>query len=170
MQGSSSWSQSKRGSLRFGLVAACLALLAFPGASWAQRSAASINGTVKDPTGAVVPQAAITLTNTQTNVAQTAVTNDTGEYVIQNILPGSYILRAAKKGLETVTQPAITLEVNQTTTFDFTLPVGATTQTVTVEAAAAALETSTAEIGSVVTVKMVNDLPLNGRNLPNCSN
>jgi len=164
MEGSSSWSQSKRGSLRFGLVVACLALLAFPSASWAQRSAASINGTVKDTTGAVIPQAAITLTNTQTNVTQTAVTNDTGEYVIQNILPGSYLLKAAKEGFQTVTQPAISLEVNQTTTFDFTLPVGATTQTVTVEAAAAALETSTAEIGSVVTVKMVNDLPLNGRN------
>jgi outer membrane receptor protein involved in Fe transport len=138
--------------------------LAFPSASWAQRSAASINGTVRDTTGAVIPQAAITLTNTQTNVTQTAVTNDTGEYVIQNILPGSYLLKAAKEGFQTATQPAITLEVNQTTTFDFTLPVGATTQTVTVEAAAAELETSTAEIGSVVTVKMVNDLPLNGRN------
>jgi len=164
MEGSSSWSQSKRGSLRSALVVACLALLVFPSASWAQGSAASINGTVKDPTGAVVPEATITLTNTQTNVAQTAATNATGEYVIQNILPGSYLLKAAKEGFQTVTQPAITLEVNQTTTFDFTLPVGATTQTVTVEAAAAALETSTAEIGSVVTVKMVNDLPLNGRN------
>src|SRR5208337_3474866 len=57
-----------------------------------------------------------------------------------------------------------TLQVNQTTTFDFTLPVGATSQTVTVQAAAAGIETSTAELGSVVVQKEVNDLPLNGRN------
>jgi len=164
MEGSSSWSRLKRGSLRFGLVVACLALFVFPSASWAQRSSAAINGTVKDTTGAVIPQASITLTNTQTNVTLTATTNATGEYVIQDILPGSYVIKAYKEGFQTVTQPPITLEVNQTTTFDFTLPVGATTQTVTVEAAAGAIETSTAELGSVVTQKMVNDLPLNGRN------
>jgi outer membrane receptor protein involved in Fe transport len=151
-------------SLRLSLAVAFLALLAFPGASWAQRSSAAINGTVRDSTGAVVPQATITLTNTQTNVTQTATTNDTGEYVILEIPPGTYVLKASKEGFQTVTQPGLTLEVNQTTTFDFNLQVGSTTQTVTVEAAAGAIETSTAELGSVVTQKMVNDLPLNGRN------
>ena len=151
-------------SLKFGLIAALILLVAFPSASWAQRSAAAINGTVRDTTGAVIPQASISLTNTETNVAQTTLTNATGEYVILNILPGTYVMKAFKEGFQTVNQPAFTLQVNQTTTFDFTLPVGSTTQTVTVEAAAGAIETSTAELGSVVAQKEVNDLPLNGRN------
>ncbi|HUY15536.1 MAG TPA: TonB-dependent receptor [Terriglobia bacterium] len=140
--------------------------LALAGArpAWAQRSTASINGTVKDASGGVVPQAAVTLTNTETNVTQTATTNDTGDYVILNILPGRYMLKAGKEGFETVTQPDFTLEVNQTTIFDFTLTVGSSKQTVTVEAVASHVETSTAELGTVVGRKMVNDLPLNGRN------
>jgi len=165
MEGSTSLSRLKGlRALKFGLVVALLALYAFPSATWAQRSAATINGSVRDTTGAVIPQATISLTHTETNVTQTTSTNATGEYIILNILPGTYVLKASKEGFQTVNQPAFTLQVNQTTTFDFTLQVGATTQTVTVEAAAGAIETSTAELGSVVTRKMVNDLPLDGRN------
>jgi outer membrane receptor protein involved in Fe transport len=137
--------------------------LAAPGAR-AQRSTASINGTVKDSTGAVVPAATVTLTNTATNVVQTAVTNATGDYVILNILPGQYTLKASKEGFEAVTQAEFTLDVNQTTSFDFTLKVGSSMQTVTVQATAAQVQTSTSELGTVVTQTMVNDLPLNGRN------
>jgi outer membrane receptor protein involved in Fe transport len=151
-------------SLKLALIAALILLVAFPSASWAQRSAAAINGTVRDTTGAVIPDATIVLTNTETNVAQTALTNATGEYVVLNILPGTYVMKASKEGFQTINQPAFTLQVNQTTTFDFTLQVGSTTQTVTVEAAAAGIETSTAELGSVVTQRMVDDIPLNGRN------
>jgi len=86
-------------SLRLSLAVAFLALLAFPGASWAQRSSAAINGTVRDSTGAVVPQAIITLTNTQTNVTQTATTNDTGEYVILEIPPRYLRLEGFQGGL-----------------------------------------------------------------------
>jgi outer membrane receptor protein involved in Fe transport len=147
------------------VIPASLALLlALPVASWAQRSTATINGTVRDATGAVIPQATISLTNTATNVTQTAVTNDAGTYMIIEIRPGTYVLKVQKEGFESVTQPAFTLEVNQTTAFDFTLPVGSTKQTVEVKAVAANIETSTAELGSVVTKTMVNDLPLNGRN------
>jgi outer membrane receptor protein involved in Fe transport len=137
--------------------------LAAPGA-WAQRSTASINGTVKDSTGSVVPGAAVVLTNTGTNVTQTAVTNATGDYVMLNVLPGRYTLKASKEGFQTVTQAEFTLDVNQTTTFDFTLQVGSSMQTVTVQATAAQVQTSTSELGTVVTQTMVNDLPLNGRN------
>lgn len=153
----------RESSLLVVFVAAFSFFLAAP-ATWAQRSAAAINGTIRDSTGGVVPQASLTLTNTVTNVTQSAVTNDTGDYVILDIPPGTYTLKASKAGFQTVTQAPFTLEVNQTTTFDFILPVGATSQTVTVQATAAAIESSTAELGSVVAEKMVNDLPLNGRN------
>jgi len=145
------------------LVTAFSLFLALP-AVWAQRSTASINGTVKDSTGSVVPGATVVLTNTATNVTQTAVTNATGDYVMLNVLPGRYTLKAAKEGFETVTQAEFSLDVNQTTTFDFTLRVGSSMQTVTVQATAAQVQTSTSELGTVVTQNMVNDLPLNGRN------
>ncbi len=149
---------------RFGLAAALIFLLAVPATSWAQRSAAAINGTVRDPSGGVVPQATITLTNTATNVKQTGITDNAGDYVIPDIRPGTYVLRVQKEGFESVVQPAFTLQVNQSTTFNFTLRVGATTQTVTVQAVAAHLQTSTAGLGSVVTQRALNDIPLNGRN------
>lgn len=150
--------------LKFGLVAAFVVLLAFSSASWAQRSSAAINGTVRDSSGGVIPQASVTLTNTQTSVLQTALTNEAGEYIILNILPGTYVLNVSKAGFKTINQSPFTLQVNQTTSFDFALPVGSTTQTITVKAAAATIETSTAELGSVVTQKMVDGLPLDGRN------
>jgi hypothetical protein len=146
------------------LSATLLLLLVLPAASWGQRSAAAINGTVRDPSGAVIPQATITLTNTETNVARTGVTDSAGEYIITAIPPGTYVLRVQKQGFESVTQPAFTLQVNQTTTFNFTLHVGTTKQVVTVQAVGAQLQTSTAGLGSVVTQSAVNDLPLNGRN------
>jgi len=159
LESASSWTLRMAFSI---VLAGCL--LAFSSPAWAQRSAAAINGTVRDTTGSVIPQATITLANTATNVTQTATTNATGDYVILNVLPGRYTLKASKEGFEAVTQADFTLEVNQTTTFDFTLRVGSAMQTVTVQATASQVQTSTSELGTVVTQTMVNDLPLNGRN------
>jgi outer membrane receptor protein involved in Fe transport len=125
---------------------------------------ASINGTVKDPSGGVIPGATITLTNILTGVKQVTQTNGTGDYVILDIPPGQYTLQARKQGFSTAKEEEFTLSVNQTATFNFTLPVGSTMQTVTVEAIGARLESSTAELGSVIGSQQVNDMPLNGRN------
>jgi len=147
------------------LVAALIAvLMGFPTIVKAQRSTASINGTVRDPSGAVIPGATLTLINTQTSGRQTATTNEAGSYVILNITPGKYQLQAAKEGFTTATQADLSLEVNQTATFDFNLLVGSTSQTVKVEATAAYIQSSTAELGTAITTGAVNDLPLNGRN------
>ncbi|MCI0423919.1 MAG: carboxypeptidase regulatory-like domain-containing protein [Acidobacteria bacterium] len=130
----------------------------------AQSSTASINGTVKDSSGSIVPTAEVVLTNTQTNVERRAVTNDVGVYVFLNIIPGEYRLRAAKTGFKTSKQAAFTLTVNQTATFDVTLQVGEISLEVTVETVGAELQASTAELGAVVAKQQVVDLPLNGRN------
>ena len=107
------------------LVAALIGLLmGFPTSVKAQRSTASINGTVRDPSGAVIPGAALTLINTQTSERLTATTNEAGSYVILNITPGKYQLQAAKEGFTTATQAELSLDVNQTATFDFNLQVG----------------------------------------------
>jgi hypothetical protein len=132
--------------------------------AWAQVATAALNGTVTDATGAVVPEATVTLKNTATNVVHTTVTNTSGNYVLVNILPGRYTLTVGKPGFQTATQPEFDLDVNQTTTLDFSLKVGATSQAITVEGAAVGLQTSTSELGSVITQRSVDNLPLNGRN------
>ncbi|TAM78963.1 MAG: hypothetical protein EPN47_19830 [Acidobacteria bacterium] len=142
-----------------------LAIIIFPAGSKAQQVAtATINGTVTDATGAVVPSAKVMLQNIATNVEKSTTTNGSGYYTLLNILPGRYTLTVSKAGFRTITQPAFDLAVNQTTAIDFKLQVGETTQKVTVEAVAGGIQTSTSELGTVITTRSVTNLPLNGRN------
>src|SRR3954469_9827006 len=134
------------------------------GVAQAQISTASLNGTVTDPSGALIPGATVSLKNVSTNVERTTTTNAAGNYVLVNINPGRYTLTVHKDGFSTVTQPEFALEVNQTSTLDVNLHVGSAVETVTVEAVEAGLQTSTSELGTVIDRRSVNDLPLNGRN------
>ena len=134
-------------------------------AAMAQQGTATINGVVKDPTGAAIPNARVELTNVGTSVVRSTSTNSDGAYAFPSVVPGSYTMQASSTGFSTVTQHATTLEVGQTATFDFQLTVGTAQQNVTVNAAeGATLETATSELGTVVNTKEVTDLPLNGRN------
>ncbi len=135
-----------------------------PPAVLAQQASATVNGVVTDPSGAAIANAQIELTNVNTAITRTTTTNGDGAYVFLNVVPGVYTMRASAPGFSVVTQPQVTLEVNQTAAFDFHMKVGEAQQSVTVEATAAAVETSTAELGTVVATQQVNDLPLNGRN------
>ncbi len=130
----------------------------------AQVSTATVNGTVRDSSGAAVPAASLALHNQGTGVDNKTQTNTSGEYVFVNVAPGSYTLRVTKDGFRSSAQAPFTLSVNQTASFDFTLQLGSAAQSVTVTATGAALETSTSELGEVVESRAVNDLPLNGRN------
>lgn len=130
----------------------------------AQLATAAINGTITDPSGAVVPGVSVVLQNIATGVKQATATNNVGSYVIPGIAPGRYTLVASKAGFKTARQKPFTLLVNQTATFNFSLSVGETTQTVTVQATGIHLEASTAELGTVINTTQVNNLPLNGRN------
>ncbi len=133
-------------------------------AAMAQVATANINGTVRDTSGAAIPNAQVQLTDVNNGVVRTTVTNGAGIYYFPTVTPGLYSMRASKTGFASVSQPPVTLQVGQTATFDFDLKIGTTSTTVTVTAAAPALETSTAELATVVSPKEVNDLPLNGRN------
>lgn len=147
------------------LAAICLILLlAAPGAVSAQVSTASINGTVRDASGSVVPQATVVLKNVGTGIELRSTTNDAGVYAFLNLLPGDYTLEASQQGFRTARVSQFTLVVNQTATYDFTLEVGSIEQSVTVEAMGAEVQSSTAELGAVVSRQQVVDLPLNGRN------
>ena len=151
---------------RFYLIASLLLLsvVSMQDTALAQQASANVNGVVTDQTGAAIANAQVQLTNISTGVRRTTSTNTSGAYVFLNIVPGAYTLQASAQGFSTTTQPQMTLEVNQTATFDFHLKVGQAQQTVQVEATAAGVESSTAELGTVVTHHEVNDLPLNGRN------
>ena len=146
-------------------VALALAVLAFSSTALnAQISTASIQGVVHDSSGAAIPSAAVVLHNVSTNVDTASSTNGTGEYAIVNIVPGAYTLRVSKTGFQTVQQSNLALSVNQTANYDFTLQVGSSGQSINVTAVAPTIESSTAELGTVISTSSVNDLPLNGRN------
>ena len=130
----------------------------------AQENSASLNGVVRDSSGAVIPGASIKLTNLNTNIGQTKQSNSDGLYTFVNITPGHYTLEAHAQGFQTEMQPDFALAVNQTATINFAMRVGSTSEVVSVSGQAISLETSTAELGTVVGTQEARDLPLNGRN------
>jgi len=130
----------------------------------AQLTSASVNGTVQDSSGAVIEGAQLNLRNISTGTQRETKSNSTGNYAFLDVTPGTYTLEVTRDGFAKAQQSAVMLSVNQTAKFDFTLTVGSQIQQVTVSAAAAQLETATANLGTVFNKVAVNDLPLNGRN------
>ena len=132
--------------------------------AFAQLSTASLNGVVRDNTGAVVPKAQVVLRNSDTGVERNTLSNDTGTYVFADINPGRYTLKVGAPSFSTKQISDFVLAVNQTATIDVSLAAGAQTEVVSVEATTEQLQVSTAELGTVIATKQVNELPLNGRN------
>ncbi len=149
---------------RYSPQLALAALLLWPTLSLAQLSTATINGTVADEQGAVIPGATLTLTNSATGVQSSTETNASGVYRFQSVQVGVYTLSATSEGFSTQRLEPFTLTVNQTTTLDFALQVGAVTETVEVSATAVQLQSSSAELGQAIEETTVKALPLNGRN------
>jgi hypothetical protein len=149
---------------RISLLLVALVLICVIPHSASAQATATLNGVVRDPSGAVLPQATVTLHNTDTGTERESRTNDSGLYVFVSVPPGEYVLKVTKDGFTTATQAGLHVLVNQASTQDFTLRVGSTQQSVTVEASAVNLETGNATLGSVIESKQVMDLPLNGRN------
>ena len=142
---------------------ACLLVLS-AGSAFAQLSSATLNGTVRDASGAVIANASVTLRNVDTTIERKTTTNDTGSYVFTEVPPARYTLAVTAPSFTTKQVSEFVLAVNQTATIDVALAVGAQSQVVTVEATAEQLQVSSAELGTVIATKQVNDLPLNGRN------
>src|SRR5262249_20480997 len=124
----------------------------------------AILGTVKDQSGAVVPNARVTLTNEGTGLTTTTTTESNGSYIFSPVRIGTYSVSASVAGFERVEQAHLTLDIQQQLKVDLVLVPGEVTQTVEVTGAASALQTQNASVGQVVNSKTVNDLPLNGRN------
>ncbi len=147
----------------FGSIALLFMLsLLLPVLVLGQGGQASIQGTVLDQSGAVVPDAQISITNTATGLTQQTVGTSSGTYVLPLLPVGTYTVKCAKQGFDTAVQQ-VTITADQKATVDFALRVGQTVQTVEVSAAAAALQTTSASLSESIGEKPIVELPLNGR-------
>ena len=131
--------------------------------SYAQSDNGNIVGTVADTTGAVIPNADITVTNVDTGLKLSAKSNEVGEFQISAVPRGNYKADVAVAGFQEQTVQ-FQVQVASTQTLEFKLAPGAATTTVEVTSAAPLVNTSNATIGSVIQGEQVTDLPLNGRN------
>jgi hypothetical protein len=145
----------------------CLAIFScFSAAmSQAQSNAADLQGSVRDPKGAVVAGATVTARNTATNATRDATSNDDGFYKLVNLSPGDYEVTVKAANYKTAVIPSIKLTVGQTASQDIPLEVGDLTATVTVTAAAPNIvETTATSVSATVDQQRIASLPINERN------
>jgi hypothetical protein len=133
-------------------------------AAIAQLTTADIVGTSTDATGAVVPNASVTLTNLGTNEVRTTQTNGTGDYTFTLLQPGHYSVEVRAKGFKTTVAKDLAVEAGDRARSDAHLELGAETTSIEVEAQTPLLQADNATVSSTVTSESVQDLPLNGRN------
>jgi len=138
-------------------------LVCVSGAS-AQVTTAQVNGTVVDSSNAAVPNATVTITNTQTKFSRSTRTTQTGNYVISFLPPGVYTLKVEAPNFASVVQDRIGLAIGQQATYRFTLKPGAANEVVTVTGEPALIETTRSEVGGTVSPVEVRELPIIDRN------
>ena len=126
-------------------------------------STAQITGTVTDQSGAVLPGAEVTATQTDTGISRNALSNETGTYVLPNLPVGPYRLEVSLPGFRSYVRTGIVLQVNSNPVINVTLQVGQVSETVEVQANAALVETRSTGVGTVIENQRILELPLNGR-------
>ncbi|MHB8217786.1 MAG: TonB-dependent receptor [Candidatus Sulfotelmatobacter sp.] len=122
-----------------------------------------INGLVVDPSTRIIVGADVVVVNDVTGLRYTTKTNGEGIYVLPNLPPGPYRLQVSKMGFKTIIKPDIVLNLQDALSINFTLPIGASYETVTVEAGASMINTTDASVSTVVDQSYVKNMPLNGR-------
>ena len=146
---------------RFACLCIVLGVLALP--AFAQE--ATIVGTVTDPSGSVIPQVAVTVTNIDTGQVRGLTTNQTGQYVFPDLHIGHYTVQAKASGFKMAEQKGVVLNVGDRVRVDFQMQVGATQESVTVEANAIKVQSDTGEVSSVITGQQISQLATNGRSV-----
>lgn len=145
--------------LRAHLLCCLISILLCSGLAIAQESRGTILGRITDPTGSVVPEAEVRFTNTATGVVSTAKTNDAGNFIVPNLLPGPYIANVERTGFKRFVREAIEVRGGERLTLDVTLEVGAVSDSVTVTSEAPLLESTTATVGQIIDNRRLTDLP-----------
>ena len=152
----------KRWSISVFLIVFALTLIATP--LFAQKITGTISGVVSDPTGAVVPQATVTIANTETGLVRTVTTNEIGEYTAPDLPNGNYRITVKQASFKETVTSNVELHVASTALVNIQLQMGNTTEQIMVEANAIQVQIDSAQLGEVVLAGQVSDLPLNGRN------
>lgn len=132
--------------------------------AWAQVNTAQINGTVSDASGAVVPNAQITVTNPATGFSRATQSNETGNFAVALLPPATYTLKVELQGFQTTLQKDIVLAVGQQLTLSLTLQAGAITQTVEVTGEAPLVELTRSEIAGSLSALEIKEFPIIDRN------
>jgi hypothetical protein len=144
----------------------CLAVLMSALSLWPQATQVSqIAGTIQDGSGAAIPGANITVTNTETSIARAAVSGADGAYIVTSLPVGQYRLQVRASGFALYSQAGIVLNVSTNPHIDITMKVGEVTEQIEVSASAAMVETHSNGVGQVIDQNRVVELPLNGRNI-----
>ncbi len=144
--------------MRFWKVVFCLFVIAF--ASWAQSDRGTITGTIADPAGAVVANAAVEAKNVSTGAVYPVASSGTGNYTVAQLPAGPYELSVTVPGFKRYVRGGLQVEVAGTLRIDVALEVGGATESVTVEAAASQLQTESGAVSSNVQTNTLNDLPI----------
>jgi Carboxypeptidase regulatory-like domain len=150
--------------LRIWIRLVCLIALSMSAAIEAQQITGDIVGTVTDGSGAAVPEAQVTVTNTGTRIARVTKSSATGDYVVNLLQPGTYEVKVTATGFKSVRVSAVQLGAGDRTRVDASLTIGEVSQSVTVEADASSLQTDSSSLSSTIGQTAVQNLPLNGRN------
>src|SRR5437867_2859577 len=131
--------------------------------AWAQFDTASVVGTVKDSSGATVPDAKVTLTNTETGVSVARTTGQDGGYEFVTVKPGIYVVTAEKSGFAIALMDNVQVQVAARMRVDLSMSVGQLTERIVLTAALPLIETDTSQRGQVITGEQMRELALNGR-------
>src|SRR5262245_1031963 len=144
-----------------GTIVALIAL----GTCWsiAQTSTATILGTVKDTSGALIPGASITVKHTETSLTRTAISSETGDYNVPLLPVGAYEITTAMPGFKQQVRSGVDLIVGQQAVIDLTLEVGAPEEKVIVTEEAPLVNTTLSSTSGLITEQQIKELPLNGR-------
>src|SRR5213593_4319662 len=147
---------------RAALFLGALLLATHAGSVFGQGFQGGLRGSIKDA-GGVIPGVEVTLTNEQTNIKRSVVTNERGEYSFANVDAGNYNVKATLQGYKTIDRGGIRIGTQQFLTLDLTMEVGAITENVTVTGEAPLIETSNASQGTVLDNEALQTLPNSGR-------
>jgi Carboxypeptidase regulatory-like domain len=147
--------------VKIGLVAGRLVMV--PATGFTQVESGRIVGTIYDQNKAVIPVAAITVTDALTNSVMTAISGNQGDYVMTPVNPGVYNILVSAPGFQKMVRNSVEIQVGQIAREDFTMQIGSSTATVEVTGAPPFLNADTATVGQVVTNTQIVNLPLNGR-------
>ena len=142
------------------LVAMLVGTFAVPSTVYAQAVTGTLLGNVTDSSGAAVPGATVTATEVQTNIARTAVSNETGHYIFSSLKNGTYTVEAELQGFRKIVRQNVRVDVNTTMRVDLTLELGQLTESVTVASETPLLQTDRTDTGRMIDSKMVSEIPL----------